>query len=311
MRYQMQAGDYGAAANTLRPAADAHPEDRDLQLSLAEALLHAGRKQDSAAAAQKALDGCDDPYMLNNAAYVLSETGEQMPVAEAASRRSVDLLEAKSASLTLDQVNNRAFGDSNMLLASWDTLGWILFQQAKYSEALPLIQAAWRNDLHAEVGDHLGQVYEALGDNQKAAMQYRLAFASIEGSVQPEVKVHLQTSLHRLDPHYDAAHDRAAQSSALQESRTYKLPRPAGLKGWGTFRLLIAPDGSVAAAQQASGDLGLKPMEAALKSLKLPGLVPDGSKAHLLRSGVLSCSADPCNLVLVPNASLQTELEAK
>ena len=43
-------------------------------------------------------------------------------------------------------------------------------------------------------------------------------------------------------------------------------------------------------------------------AVKFPELVPPSSAAHLLRSGVLSCSmGSTCDLVLVPNSSLATE----
>ena len=42
--------------------------------------------------------------------------------------------------------------------------------------------------------------------------------------------------------------------------------------------------------------------------MKFPELVPPGSIAHVLRSAVVSCSMGAsCDVVLVPNSSLQTE----
>jgi len=49
-------------------------------------------------------------------------------------------------------------------------------------------------------------------------------------------------------------------------------------------------------------------MKEKIGAMKFPELVPAGSTAHLLRSGVLSCSmGTTCDLVLVPNSSLSTE----
>jgi len=45
-----------------------------------------------------------------------------------------------------------------------------------------------------------------------------------------------------------------------------------------------------------------------IDEMKFPELLPPGSKARLLRSGVVSCAnGKACELVLVPNSSLQTE----
>lgn len=45
--------------------------------------------------------------------------------------------------------------------------------------------------------------------------------------------------------------------------------------------------------------------------MKFPGLVPAESKAHLLRSAVISCSSgNDCEVVLVPGGGLQTESQS-
>jgi hypothetical protein len=42
--------------------------------------------------------------------------------------------------------------------------------------------------------------------------------------------------------------------------------------------------------------------------MKFSELIPPGSKAHLLRSAVVSCSmGKDCEVVLVPDGGLQTE----
>jgi hypothetical protein len=93
----------------------------------------------------------------------------------------------------------------------------------------------------------------------------------------------------------------------LQETRTYHVAKPAGVSGWGTFRLQINA-GGVIASQQKSGDEKLALIAGKIKEMKFPELVPPGSGAHLLRSAVVSCSiGNNCDVVLVPNSSLQTE----
>jgi hypothetical protein len=93
----------------------------------------------------------------------------------------------------------------------------------------------------------------------------------------------------------------------LKATRTYHVARPAGVSGWGTFRLQLGGSG-VIATQQMSGEENLTAVGAELNAMKLPELVPTGSTAHVLRSAVVSCSVGAsCDVVLVPNASLQTE----
>jgi hypothetical protein len=57
-----------------------------------------------------------------------------------------------------------------------------------------------------------------------------------------------------------------------------------------------------------SGEQKLASITQPLNAMKFPELVPPQSKAHLLRSAVVSCSVgSTCELVLVPNSSLRTE----
>jgi hypothetical protein len=79
------------------------------------------------------------------------------------------------------------------------------------------------------------------------------------------------------------------------------------VSGWGTYRLQINSQG-VIALQQMSGDEKLAAIATGINAMKFPALVPPGSAAHLLRSAVVSCSmGSNCDVVLVPNSSLQTE----
>jgi hypothetical protein len=96
-------------------------------------------------------------------------------------------------------VNSNAFAQSNLLIASWDTLGWILFREGKLQDALPLVLAGWRNSLEPEGGDHLGQIYEAMGRENLALSAYCLANESIHGDGgTPDVRKHITDSVARL-----------------------------------------------------------------------------------------------------------------
>jgi tetratricopeptide (TPR) repeat protein/transglutaminase-like putative cysteine protease len=299
------AQDYEGARKTLEAAAHENPEDRNVRVRLSNALLSLNRKDEAAAVAKSALDGTDDVEILNDAGYVLAEAGLDLPYAEEVSRKSITVLEAKTAAITPAEVNSNAFAQSRLLIAAWDTLGWILFREGKLEEAEPLIVAGWRNALVPESGDHLGQVYEAMGKKEQALSAYRLAAASIEGeNASPDVREHIKTSIARLK---GAAGPPFNGTAALQESRSYRIARPEGVSGWGTFRLQINTLG-VIASQQMSGDEKLATIAIRINAMKFPELVPPGSAAHLLRSAVVSCSmGSNCDVVLVPNSSLQTE----
>lgn len=302
---ETSAGDYNAALKTLETASSQNPNNRELETLVSTALVHLGRDEEAAAAAQSALDGATDPGVLNDAAYALSETGIDLDVAEAASRKSVAAQEQKSAGMTTEQANAEAFANSNMIVAGWDTLGWILFREGKNEEAESYLAAAWRASLNPEVGYHLARFYEATGKKKEAATTYALADTATNSNIPPDLSGRIKDSLARLK----AAGFKPAAGGvqALQDLRTYRIPRPKGVSGWGAFRLEITTTG-VIESQQMSGADQIAGIKSALTTMKFAGLVPAKSKAHLLRSAVVSCSeGKECEVVLVPNGGLQTE----
>jgi hypothetical protein len=294
------------ALTTLQSAADQHPDDFNIRLQLSETLLRLQRKDEAAAAAKSVLEDATDPGLMNNAAYILSETGHDLAYAETMSRKSVGMLEEKGAAITATEANSHTFANANMLIAAWDTLGWILYQEGKLEDAQPLIAAAWRDSLRAEIGDHLGQVEEAMHKKDEACEAYHLAFAAMNSNTPPEVHKHIYESFTRLEAS-GAKPGPKNETEALQNLRTYKLGHIAGMNGWGTFRIELTADG-VIEAQQMSGDHRIASISEAIMKMKFPELVPTGSKAHLLRSAVVSCSQTAgCEVVLVPEGGLLTE----
>ena len=302
---ETNAGDYAAALKTLETAADQYPDNRMVRVQESEALRRLSRNDEAAAAARSALDGADDPGVLNDAAYSLSETGLNLDLAEDASRKGIAKLEEKSAGISTAEANSRTFGDATLLIASWDTLGWILFREGKLDAAKPMISAAWRASLQAEVGAHLGELDEAIGQKDQAATAYALAQAALTKNVAPDVRAGITDGIARLKA--AGAKPAAGGAIALQELRTYKVSKPAGANGWGTFRLEITTSG-VIESQQMTGEKQIAAIKKTLDGMKFPELLPPDSKAHLLRSAVVSCSmGTTCEVILVPDGGLQTE----
>jgi len=300
--------DYSGALKTLQSAAAQNPDDRNIRVQISDTLLRLNRKEEAAAAAESALDGADDPALLNNAAYMLSESGVDFASAEAASHRSVDLLEQKSTTISAQEANSRTFAEAQLLIAAWDTYGWILFREGKSADAKPYISAAWRDSLRAEIADHLGQIDEALGKNDEAMTDYTFANMALTTNDTPDVRGHIHDSIARLKT-AGAKASLPPGAGNTQDLRTYRLNRSAGVSGWGTFRLEITTTG-VVDAQLMSGQQTVAAIKPSILAMKFPELLPPGSKAHLLRSAVVSCSQASdkiCEVVLVPDSSLQTE----
>jgi hypothetical protein len=168
-----------------------------------------------------------------------------------------------------------------------------------------MISAAWRASMRAEIAEHLGEVYEAMGQKDQAANAYALAQAALTRSDTPDVRAQITDSVARMK----AAGAKPANATAmsLQELRTYKISKPSGVSGWGTFRLEITT-GGVIESQQMTGEKQIAGIKKTVDQMKFPELLPPDSKAHLLRSAVVSCSMGPsCEVVLVPDGGLQTE----
>ncbi|HEX3660132.1 MAG TPA: DUF3857 domain-containing protein [Acidobacteriaceae bacterium] len=300
-------GDHSEALKTLQTAEGQHPDDLNVRMQIADTLVTLKRNDEAAAEAKVVLAGAaDDPLTLNNAAYTLSETGADLSEAEEASRRSIASLEEKSATMAAAEANSRTFFNAVLLVDSWDTLGWVLYREGKTEEARPYLSAAWRASLDANIGNHLGQVDEALGHKNEAITDYAFARTALTANATPELRGHVTDSIARLTA-AGAKIQGDTGTDGLQKLRTYKLGK-ATTTGWGSFRLEITTAG-VVDEQQMSGDrTALAPVEAAIRGLKFAELLPPGSKAHLLRSGVVSCTkGSTCELVMVTDGGLQTE----
>jgi tetratricopeptide (TPR) repeat protein/transglutaminase-like putative cysteine protease len=294
------------ALRTLEAAAKQNPDNLPLRVQMSQALVDLDRMEEAAAAAKSALQGASDAYVLNDAAYTLSETGLDLDVAEDASRKSIKILEGKSASFTTESASQGTFLMTSSLAANWDTLGWILFKEGKLDAAQSFIAPAWRVSLRGEIGEHLGQIYEAEGKKNKAATVYALAQDALEKNSQPDDRRRIAEGIDRLKAD-GAKPDSVTGTGALQDLRTFKFPRPKGASGWGTFRLEVTTAGIIE-SQQITGAQTLDSVKPAVGAMKFPDFLPPDSNAHILLSAVIDCSlGTTCELVLVPNGGLQTE----
>jgi len=86
----------------------------------------------------------DNALILNNYAYFLSERDKRLKDAEEMSKKSLDKEPANASYL--------------------DTYGWILFRMKDYKNAKLYIEKAINLNADATVIQHLGDIYEAMGD---------------------------------------------------------------------------------------------------------------------------------------------------
>ncbi len=302
---QTSTGDYAGALATAQAGLTDFPDNRQVEAQIAEALRQLHRDGEAAAAAKKAMDGSDDPYLINNEVYILAQMKQDLPFAEENSRRSIKLLEERTAAYGVDEANSKAFADSANLAASWDTLGYILLLQGKAAEAEPYFYAAWFNRQDVAVGNHLGQTYEALGRKGEALHMYTLATQTDRAANSKDDYAQAENAIGRLDK---AGIKASAEPLSLQDMRTFHVKKPAGAQGGGTVRAQVAGTG-VSASSLITGDASLKPLLTSIQQLTLKGAVPPGSQARLLRDAVVYCgsTSKDCDFVFMTSSGIQRE----
>jgi tetratricopeptide (TPR) repeat protein len=262
------------------------------------------KKEEALPIVENALDGTSDANVLNSGAYALVSHGpsQSLTLAERSALKAVELLEAESAETTLESVNAGAFRRTNLLLATWDTLGWVYFAEGKYALAEEYVRAAWRNAAHGEEGLHMGEILEKRGDDIGAMRVYEMALSRTGGNIATPVVTELHSRADDLKKKGLAVQD-AHPDRSLQDQRTYHVPRPTGAKGSGVFVLQVSAAKTEKTAM-VSGDEIMRGLGDRLTQLDLRLAVPKESHALLLRSGVLFCSTEPtCEFVLTPPES--------
>jgi len=260
--------------------------------------------------AKKHLEGVeDDPIVLNGAAYLLAQANSDLPFAELKTRKALEILDRETADTAIGEANARSFERTGMLTATWDTLGFILFEENKLDEARDFLEAAWRNRPDQEVGEHYALTQEALGDAGAALRTYELAH-SIHAPANAPFAQHVESNIERLKNAGVASSVKADAVQILQQERAskVKLKSPCHSYCSATFRLQLASNSSIT-VMRVSGDPALEPATESIKRLTLPHLVPTHSAARILRDAVLSCSAGAttCDFVLMPLGSINAE----
>lgn len=276
------------------------------QAALMQAELRGGEKERGAATAATLLGNTTDLQLMNNTAYALASAGANLPLAESTARSVVDKLSAESQTWTLDESLVLLRERSELLAATWDTLGYVLLQEGHPEQAIPYIRARWLYRASAEVGEHLGDAEVALHNTNEARSTYRLALATLphfnalgvrSTRPLPEEAV-LQRRLAALAAPAGTANSPATPEQ-LQALRIVPLSSSLDTEGTAEYKFLLSKAGIQRV--EASGPKDLPGALALLRSASLPAtLFPADSTAQLVRVGMLNCHSKHCQLVFMP-----------
>jgi len=295
---------YDLAAPELEKAASLVPDSPELQVNLGDAYLNLGQDDKALAAFDHAVELSATPLVWNNIAYQLSLKKSHLDRAQQYAESAVSATAAALRNVSLDRLTREELPLVSSLIAYWDTLGWIEFDEGNLDKAEKYVAAAWQIGHHPEVGDHLGQIYEKRGDKDRALRAYALSLNGLRPT--PETRGRL-SSLVGGDAKADAAV--ARYKTELDPLSTVDLGK-ATQTGNADFFVLLSggPTARVDAVKFVSGDEKLKSYAEALRTADYHLTFPDDTPVKVLRRGTLSCSipSGSCKFVLTMPEDVRT-----
>jgi tetratricopeptide (TPR) repeat protein len=322
-----QEGKYSDAVQELEGGAKAGASGTEVQFALGEAYIKTGNHDKAFATFQQAVEQKpDDPIVLNNVAYALAENKTHLDLAQQYAEKAVKQLEAQSIRDVADA--DSAARVAYQLSLTWDTLGWVYFQNGDTNRSESYVRASWLLDQQAVVGEHLGEIYEKEGKESAAAHTYALTLAALAaaptrmtmypgtlGAVSPLPSEHtplaneitsryqkltgMKPSLMETRRLPNGEWSKSVVDQ-LSEIRTVRLGKQPNLMGSAEFSMVFVA-GKVEAVDYESGEESLKALTEKIKEAHYQVEFPAESQARLRRRGVASCSSiSGCMIVLMP-----------
>lgn len=303
--------DYAQAVPELEKATVLSPENAVLQIRLGRAYLNTGEKQKAVAAFDKGAELSPTPSIWNEIAYNLAENKLDLKKAQQYAESAVSTTTANLQKLDLSHVTPADLHTVASLGAYWDTLGWVYVQSGdaeKLQRAVRYINAAWLLNLDGEAGDHLAQIYERLGQKERAVHAYALALAAPHSDLDTRARLTLLLGgnaqiddlVAKARADFDALHSFSLKGSPKENVAA-------------DFLILLSPEGAdgrsttVEAVKFVSGSESLRPFAKRLESLDYGAMFPDSLPVRIVRRGTLSCSAPPtdCIFTLIPGGDVR------
>jgi len=226
---------YDLAQKEYQTALKITPNSFGLNIGLGNADL--GLHQDDAAlqAFQKVLEKLPSPATWNDVAFYLADNGAHLDLADQYSQNSIGAIEAQLNAASLDTVGAVQAGLVQTIANFWDTMGWIKFKQGNLKAAEDYTRAAWVLTDDANIGDHLGQVYEKEGRRADAIHTYALTLDCLEPPLETRGRLAALIGDAKVDAEKNAARpDLAAR-------RSLKLPNPQKIDATAEYWTLLSP----------------------------------------------------------------------
>ena len=294
------------AQPVVEKAIQLRPDNVQVQVWYGQACLKTGKENEGLAALKNAAEATSDPAKLSLIASALADAGKALDVAEHAAQRAVSLLEEQTGNLRLQDVTNQQIKGMSDLAQVWDRMSWVAFKAGDFAVGEKFAQAAWTLSEDPSAGDHLGQIYESEGKAAQALDAYRLARARAYPPVEG-IDNRIKALEKRIGPSATSTSYRDDGAERLQNLRMVHLARIKPLSASADFLVLFA-GGKVSDVKMLGGDPKLEPYGSLLKQARFNIAFPDDGPEHVVRQGILSCSAyDPnCMFLMMLPADAST-----
>lgn len=285
-----------AAVVELESAIVISPKDATAHIRLGQAYLRLGEHDRALTAFEQAVDLKADAASWNEIAYQLTLHKTHLDVARRYAESAVSSMTVKARNVSLVHMTRWDFYYTAELAADWDTLGWVYLAEGNLEQAEKFVRASWVLLQQAEVGDHLGQIYEKLGRRDDAIRLYALAL----NAEQPDAATRQRLAALVGGAHVDTVV--REHRDDLERDRTIPLDRhgPAGAQA--DVLVLLTPQ-SAEDVTFVKGDDRLRSFVEGLRTINYKPVFPDDGSAKILRRGTISCPSAPaagtCHVVLM------------
>ena len=298
--------DYKSAIPELERAVAITPQSPVAHYLLGNAYLNVGQTDKAIEAFEEALKlDSNNPMTWNDIAYALADKDVKLEKAEQYAQSSVNTTTSYLLNMPAEQVVKVGPLMTSSLAAAWDTLGWVYYKEGKQKEAETYISAAWDQDQHSEIAEHLAVFAEKRNDKKAAADYYAMALAGDRPVSRYREKLAALAGI-KGDQAIDARVKQAAAEMLAQ--RNLKIAN-AGWTGKAEFILTFTGPKHASDAQWKNGAEDLKPAAKALTAMDYPMTLPKG-EVRVFRRVLLSCEkGSDCHVLLYRAEDRESSIE--
>ena len=257
------------------------------------------------------------PMDFNNASYELTDANVELAKAKEWGEKAINSLYQESLHTTSDE---GALANTNNILATWDTLGWVYYRMGDFAKAESYLRSAFDSSQSPVIGDHLAQVYEKQSRKQEAAHTYQAGvFGRNEQSRRQFLWQGNRRTLQAVNgpecfnrrKFFEAQARRHLANVSRRRAKQDSNHAPGGqgcTEGRRDFSVTFSP-GKIEDVKFVSGDEKLKGSAPLIEHSSIRAEFPDSTPAYLTRHGLLLCSsASSCDFtLLLPGSSDPTQ----